>query len=328
MHSRLIEEGHPVASTRYITYEERPCDEETGAGPSDAPGVYLRHIRGRKEGELRRKELLPSMHRTSQAEAQVSSAVGGYTATAAIEERTIGRRPTFPQRHGGGPRGRIKGPSRASLRRFGRKFAAINRPAFRARKGRVFFVTATYSDTWPVDPAAWKTHLRAFRKRLTRRYGEFAGFWRLGFQQRGAPHFHILLYVPPSFGKLKEVRDFVARAWHEVIGDVSEGHLRAGTSVDEVKSWRRVGYAARYMAKREEFPEGLETGKVWGAWSEGLLPVRWVTVKVSLRDAFKVRRIFRKLARRRGRGRLSTMTVFAEHDNVVRLLAFLGYRME
>jgi hypothetical protein len=78
----------------------------------------------------------------------------------------------------------------------------------------------------------------------------------------------------------------------------------------------------------EEFPEGLQTGRIWGIWNEELLPVRWETAEVNLRDAFKIRRIYRKLAKRRGSGSLRRITVFVRHENVVRLLALLGYCLE
>jgi len=52
------------------------------------------------------------------------------------------------------------------------------------------------------------------------------------------------------------------------------------------------------------------------------------TTKVSLKDAYKIRRIYRRLAKIRGRGRLHRLTVFVRHDNVVRLLEFLEYRVE
>jgi hypothetical protein len=58
------------------------------------------------------------------------------------------------------------------------------------------------------------------------------------------------------------------------------------------------------------------------------LPVRRETVKVSLEDAYRIRRIYRKLAKMRGRGHLRRFTVFVRHENVVRLLEFLGYRQE
>jgi hypothetical protein len=59
-----------------------------------------------------------------------------------------------------------------------------------------------------------------------------------------------------------------------------------------------------------------------------MLSVRWETVKVGFKDAYKIRRIYRRLAKMRGRGHLRRLTVFVRHENVMRLLEFLGYRQE
>jgi hypothetical protein len=157
----------------------------------------------------------------------------------------------------------------------------------------------------------------------------FAAFWRLGIQERGAWHFHLLLFVGPSIGSVGELRRFISSSWYEVTGKVSEGHLCAGTRVEAVKRWKvMTSYVELYIAKPEEFPEGLETGRIWRIWNEELLPVRWETVEVSLRDAYKIRRIHRKLARRKGSCSLRRFTVFVRYENVVRLLEFLGHRLE
>jgi hypothetical protein len=193
----------------------------------------------------------------------------------------------------------------------------------------MIFVTLTYPRKYPEDPVLCKGHLKALRKRLQREFEPFAAFWRIGIQRRGAWHFHLLLFVGPSVGSVRELRRFISSSWYEVTGKVSEGHLRTGTRVEAVKKWKQAtSYVERYMAKPEEFPEGLETGRIWGVWNEELLPVRWETVEVSLRDAFKIGRIYRKLAKRKGSGSLRRITVFVRHENVVRLLEFLGYRVE
>ena len=97
---------------------------------------------------------------------------------------------------------------------------------------------------------------------------------RMGIQERGAWHFHLLLFVSPSFGSVAELRDFITSSWYEICGKVSEGHLQAGPYVKEVRSWRQAtSYMERYVAKPEQFPEGIETGRVWGVWNEALLPV-------------------------------------------------------
>jgi hypothetical protein len=231
--------------------------------------------------------------------------------------------------HGVGIKGKIKGLSEASRRNFLRRFATINRTAFRAYEGKVFSIVLTYPHEWPEDAEACKKHLRALYKRLKRMYGDFAGYWRLGIQQRGAWHFHLLLFVPPSFGSVVKLRNFIASSWYEVCGKLCEGHLQAGTHVEEVKSWgRATSYMEKYVAKSERFPEGVETGRVWGVWNEEMLPVRWETVKVTLEDAFRIRRWFRRLAKMGVRGSLHRLTVFVRHENVVRLLEFLGYRQD
>ena len=136
-----------------------------------------------------------------------------------------------------GIRRKIEGFSRESRRNLLRHLASINRTAFRSYKGRLISVGFTYPSEYPEDPKLCKSHLEALRKRLERTYGPFSGFWRLGIQQRRAWHFHVLLFVPPSFGSVDELRDFLASSWHEVCGKLSEGHLLAGTHVEEVKSW-------------------------------------------------------------------------------------------
>src|SRR5215211_4260556 len=148
-------------------------------------------------------------------------------------------------------------------------------------------------------------------------------------QKRGALHFHLLMFVGPSFGSVGELRRFISTFWYEVTGKVSEGHLRTGTRNEAVKRWKQAtSYVERYLAKPEEFPEGLQTGRIWGVWNKELLPVRWEKLEVSLRDSIRIRRIYRKLARKKGGSSLCRITVFVMHENVLRLLEFLEYRVE
>ncbi len=296
------------------------------AATTDTTGFIYGSYRAAATGASRDKPSLEGLH---QGGAYVSSSVGGSLSTLSFEDTLVSNRASSHKRRGGGIRDRVRGFSKASRRNLLRRLASIDRGAFRAFEGRVLFVTLTYPHVWPEDPEVCKGHLRAFRKRLQREFGPFAAIWRLGIQQRGAWHFHLLLFVGPSFGPLKELRRFVSSSWHDVTGKLSEGHLRAGTRVEAVRRWREAtGYAERYVAKHEAFPEGTQTDRVWGIWNGQLLPVRWETVEVALRDAFRIRRIYRKLAKRRGSGPLRRITVFVRHENAMRLLGFLGYRLE
>jgi hypothetical protein len=272
---------------------------------------------------------MPPLKGSHEGVAYVSSAVGGSLSTLSFEDTKTRNQLSPSRRRSGGLREKVRGFSRESRRNLLRRLASINRAAFKAFKGRLISMTLTYPHEFPEDPELCKRHLKALRKRLQREYGSFAAFWRLGVQRRGAWHFHLLLLVGSSVGSVSELRHFISSSWYEVTGKVSEGHLRAGTRVEVVKRWKQAtSYVERYMAKPEEFPEGLQTGRIWGVWNEGRLPVRWETVEVSLRDAYRIRRIYRKLAKRKGSGSLHSITVFVRHESVVRLLEFLGYQLE
>jgi hypothetical protein len=271
----------------------------------------------------------PPLKDSHRGVAYVSSAVGGSVSTLSFEDTKTSNRLSPRKHRGGGIRERVRGFSRTSRTNLLRRLASINRTVFKGFRGRMIFVTLTYPGEYPEDPKLCKRHLKALRKRLQREYKSFAAFWRLGIQKRGAWHFLLLLFVGPSLGPVGELRRFISSAWYEVTGKVSEGHLRAGTRVETIRKWKQAtSYLERYLAKPEEFPEGLQTGRIWGVWNEELLPVRWETAQVSLKDAFRIRRIYRKLARRKGSGSLHNITVFVRHENVVRLLEFLGYCLE
>jgi hypothetical protein len=294
--------------------------------PTDPTGFIYPSYRAAQTETHRDKPSLKSPH---EEVAYVSSSAGGSISTLSFEDTKTSNRLSPSRRRSGGIRDRVRGFSRASRRNLLLRLASINRSAFKAFKGRLISITLTYPHEYPEDPEVCKNHLKALRRRLQREFGEFAGFWRMGIQKRGAFHFHLLLFVGPSVGSVNELRRFISSSWYEVTGKISEGHLHTGTRVVGVKRWKQAtSYVERYMAKPEEFPEGLQTGRIWGAWNQELLPVRWETVEVSLRDAFRIRRIYRKLAKRNGSGSLRRITVFVRYENVLRLLEFLEYRVE
>jgi hypothetical protein len=306
--------------------ELNPVPTSELGSSEDSPGFIYPSYRAAPTEVHRDKSPLDNSY---QGVAYVSSSIGGSVSTLSFEDSTSRNHCSPPTRRGGGHKAKVMGFSRASRTNLLRRLASINRRAFRAFKGRLISITLTYPHEYPEDPELCKNHLKALRRRLQRKFGEFAGFWRMGIQKRGAFHFHLLLFVGPSIGSVNELRRFISSSWYEIAGKVSEGHLYAGTRVVAVRRWREAtSYVERYMAKPEEFPEGLQTGRIWGIWNKELLPIRWETTKVSLRDAFRIRRIYRKLARTKGSGSLRRITVFVRHENVVRLIEFLGYHLE
>jgi hypothetical protein len=128
----------------------------------------------------------PSLKGSPQGVASISSSVRGSVSTLTFEATTPRNYwISPPRRRGGGIRERVRGFSRASRSNLLRRLASINRPAFRAFKGRIIFVTLTYPGEWPEDTEVCKRHLKALRKRLQRESGTFAAFWRMGILRRG-----------------------------------------------------------------------------------------------------------------------------------------------
>ncbi len=194
-----------------------------------------------------------------------------------------------------------------------------------------FFLTLTYHETWPQDRHGRKAHLDAFRKRLERHYGPFPAVWRLEFQKRGAPHYHLLAWLPVASyeGDLSRLRSRVAWHWNELVDPGNVQHWQAGTSVEIPRSWNGVkSYAAKYMGKPEQLKEGAApVGRFWGVWRRGMLPITYVTHSVTTYQALRVRRIFRnfsKVGQRNHRGDLQAVNCFVGYSTTNRLLAWLG----
>jgi hypothetical protein len=185
---------------------------------------------------------------------------------------------------GGGPRGAVRSFSRASRKRLIELFATL--------KGgeKAVMITLTYGQHWP-SPSASKDHLRTFLQRIRRRWPHVSAIWRLEFQRRGAPHYHIILFNIPFLPKQD-----VAAAWHSVIGDEyadwSQGDPRAPfTRIEAIKSRRRlIAYVSKYVAKSDEDESHqpapppqesntgldhaayLHSGRFWGVMNREALP--------------------------------------------------------
>lgn len=94
------------------------------------------------------------------------------------------RRPVVPRQSLGGRRRPIVKFTRDAQRRLIRELYSIT--------GLDRHMVLTYSGTSPRRGDEAKTHLRAFC-RWAKRLG-VGGVWVMEFQDRGTPHFHLLLY--------------------------------------------------------------------------------------------------------------------------------------
>lgn len=218
----------------------------------------------------------------------VRLAVGGSL----VETRPHIRRSYKPV---GGLRGKVKGFSYGSRNRMRKRMAAFSRDHMK----RALFVTLTYPSVFPDGPTC-KAQFQAWCKRLFYKYPKAGIVWREELQQRGAPHFHVMVlgvrFIPYQW---------VAQTWCEVVfgtrlsspsppvsnsstsplapDSVQVQHFQAGTEIRRVRSYKEArSYLEKYLSKVEKL-DGLETdcGRLWGLkgkWEDYLAPVMMARV--------------------------------------------------
>ena len=219
---------------------------------------------------------------------------------------------------GGGPRGIIKGFSRESRKRLLDLLNMVRTEALSSG----LFMTLTYPDQFPTDPARWKRDIDVFLKRLKRAHPGAVVVWRLEWKERLsgqnqgqiAPHFHLIALSIPWM----DLR-WLAESWYETVGSGDIRHLGAGTQAQRIRNKRGIlYYAAKYMGKTAESPE-FWTGRVWGVVGRDLLPVMLVTFQVTWDQFYRIRRVLRswleKRTGRKARAKLRGMGMTAYLDD-------------
>jgi len=137
---------------------------------------------------------------------------------------------------------------------------------------QALFVTLTYGQSWPSDALAY-THLKAFVRRVNRRFPRAGVVWRKEYQKRGAPHFHLIIFNVNFIDK-----NAIADAWAQIIGaeycDNSNGSPRPPfTRVEKLQNKKKAMlYCAKYVAKVAPL-DGFnnqpyqDSGRKWGIFN-------------------------------------------------------------
>lgn len=198
---------------------------------------------------------------------------------------------------GGGKREKCSSFSEASRRRMIQKMAQLNLNGYYE-----VFVTLTYPSVYSPSWQTWKRDLDVFMKWLSRQCPNVVGcLWRVEFQKRGAPHYHLVLIcdesvctcTPISYTdkhskqkktkhhptcKMHAFRSEIAKKWPNVVRDSYmaecddnavrsaylghyQAHLKAGTNCEQVGSRRQL---MAYVAKYVAKVDGGNVPDEWG----------------------------------------------------------------
>lgn len=176
-----------------------------------------------------------------------------------------------------------------SARSRSRMIQSIAQIDARELADRSFFITLTYPRNWRHDAPSWKRDLEVWGKRVTRKYPNAFVYWKLEFQQRGAPHFHLLLFGPNRLDAY-----WFHQQWYEIIGSTDKYHWRYGTDVKPLLGWKQVSrYCSKYCAKVDENIASGSPGRFWGVKNRAARPANVVEVAITEDELWKVRRVFK-----------------------------------
>lgn len=155
----------------------------------------------------------------------------------------------------------------------------------------ITFITLTYPDEWPADRLTYKRDLDDWFKRLIRAYPEAWALWRLEYQERGAPHFHILVFGPVNLSW-----EWAKLAWTGITGDSSIAHYTYGCRVDPLDSWQSAGgYCSKYSAKLNTVEGPPECGRCWGIRGRKNRHEAVYRVAVTEDEFYRIRRLFKRI---------------------------------
>ncbi len=136
----------------------------------------------------------------------------------------------------------------------------------------------------------WKRCLNTFFKRLKRAYGDSSAIWKLEPQERGAPHYHILL-----FGVSFIPHQTLSQWWFEIVGIGDARHLAAGIRIEKVRSREGVMHYASKLYMGKEIEGFVGVGRFWGVFNRSKLPV---SIAVNEAVAVPVLKLFQRVARK------------------------------
>jgi hypothetical protein len=215
-----------------------------------------------------------------------------------------------------GMRGEVHGFSVQSRGRLMRHMLSLPR----ARLCMPWFITLTYPASWPAEAGKWIAHRRAFLKRLYAEFGATAVIWRLEPQQRGAPHFHLMVFakacLAPTVADTGK-RDWsqLSRWWYDIVASNDPWHFVHGVrDVQRVRSWNGVmSYASKYLCK--DSPISLP-GRQWGIEHKDLLLIQLVHIALASPAWYAVRRALFALERAHSGTRLRP---FGHHAGLWRM---------
>lgn len=178
-----------------------------------------------------------------------------------------------------------------------------------------FFVTLTYHYGHTRPGNSTKSNLHSFLVSLRDFDINVQFIWRIEYQKRGAPHYHLFIF-PDNHQKIKNRKAYlvkVAEIWHRIADPDSQAHSEYGCKLIEIDNYRKAcAYLSKYLAKVPTDGYLLQYGKHWGCSRN--LPCKPVVVIPSNLDHDKwLIEQLRKWLTKHGKSEYATSEYFNIH---------------
>ena len=136
-----------------------------------------------------------------------------------------------------------------------------------SKYGIPLFLSATWHNDAPDTMREIKSTLKKFRQMLDRKFNSFHYIWKLEYQKRGAPHFHILLFPlnPDDIFYSEENEKFIKDKWLQLKSCKCKHCKEYGMKVISCYTRKMsVAYISKEIAKVQDRYEDHDLGRIFG----------------------------------------------------------------
>ena len=152
--------------------------------------------------------------------------------------------------------------------------------------GIPIFLSLTYHYDDPSNRLSLKTFLRNFIKRLFRILPPFDYIWKFEYQERGTPHFHMIIFPHEKNKNIynPELEKKIKDAWLALKSCKCDYCKTYAAHVVKVETYKMaLSYIAKEIAKVQDRYEEHDLGRIWGT-SRNLRTNKIDEVQISLND--------------------------------------------
>ena len=195
-----------------------------------------------------------------------------------------------------------------------------------------YMLTLT-SQEYSEDTQVYHDQVDHFMINFERRFPGCSIIWRLEFQKRGAPHWHLLIWLdelsPPI---LPQDEEWIAEKWFHIVGG-EFSVLEYGTKLTDATDGEYEAKLKNYLLachhlKADQVRDDIYTGRYWGVrHKEGLNVGPIGHGSLTKRGFFQIRRACRKLKRKKDKalGIIKKNSSFDRHLKCSSMRSFCMY---